>query len=190
MIGVWDTVGSLGMPTRILERLNPFRSDFHYVALNPDICSAYHALAVDEERKHFLPTLWQEKDVGGEQRLEQVWFVGCHGDVGGQEMGVDHALSDITLLWMMQKAQEQGLAFKPEAINALRPRHDGEIHDSRAVLGRLWPRRVRTIPLAKQTWIHSSVMQRAADTQLNPRYAPSALGQIGEVARLCTIVNS
>jgi uncharacterized protein (DUF2235 family) len=68
--------------------------------------NACQALAIDERRRQFPPTLWTSTPVAG-QVLEQVWFSGVHCDVGGgyPETG----LSDITLGWLMGKAENLGL---------------------------------------------------------------------------------
>lgn len=62
--------------------------------------TARHAVAMDERRHTFSPTLWT--DVAPGRDVEQVWFPGVHGDVGG---GYAQAgLSDGVLLWMMEEA--------------------------------------------------------------------------------------
>lgn len=48
-----------------------------------------------------------------QQSLEQVWFPGMHGDVGGQEVGTyNNLLSCHSLHWMMNRARKNGLKFK------------------------------------------------------------------------------
>ena len=79
--------------------------------------NAYHALAIDERRTPFVPTLWMHKPKPG-QTIEQVWFCGVHSDVGGgyPECGP----SDIALDWMIDKARGVGLAFDAAAMQAIR----------------------------------------------------------------------
>lgn len=120
MIGVWDTVGSLGIPA-IFGAIDQKQYGFLDTGLHPDVKSAYQCLAIDEVRAQFPATLWTSAPAEG-QTLEQVWFSGCHGDVGGgtvQGGGVDAGtrLCDITLAWMADKAQAQGLTFDPAAAN-------------------------------------------------------------------------
>jgi len=107
MVGVWDTVGSLGIPA-LFGKVDPVLYGFLDTSLHPDVLSAYQALAIDERRQEFPPTLWTPPSppIAG-QVLEQVWFCGVHCDVGGgyPETG----LSDITLNWMMGKAGTLGL---------------------------------------------------------------------------------
>jgi hypothetical protein len=112
MVGVWDTVGSLGIPAAI-GAIDPIAYGFLDTSLHPSIQNAYQALAMDEKRAQFPPTLWQGPTADG-QTLEQVWFTGAHSDVGGGEpddLPGTTALSDITLGWMMSKASALGLQF-------------------------------------------------------------------------------
>lgn len=107
-IGVWDTVGALGIPLGWLRWVGKRLYDFHDTDLSERIRFAYHALAIDERRKSFVPALWtRPKDRGTDQNatrqtLEQVWFAGAHSNVGGGYP--DGALSDIAFLWMVGKA--------------------------------------------------------------------------------------
>jgi uncharacterized protein (DUF2235 family) len=110
MIGVWDTVGSLGIPAAI-GGVDPIFYGFLDTTLHPDVLNAYHALAIDEMRCEFPPTLWTSPPVPG-QHLEQVWFCGVHGDVGGGQVDDSEdsgALCDIPLGWIMSKASALGL---------------------------------------------------------------------------------
>jgi len=112
MVGVWDTVGSLGIPSAI-GAIDPLFYGFLDTSLNPKIKHGYHALAIDERRAQFPPTLWTGQPAAG-QVLEQVLFTGAHSDVGGGEPDDSPgktALSDITLGWMMGKASALGLQF-------------------------------------------------------------------------------
>ena len=108
-LGVWDTVPALGVVA--LAGLNSFlgkflKYNFHNFKLQPSVKNAYHALAIDDERLWFHPSLWTEK-TRADQIVEQVWFSGAHTDIGGGF--VEAGLSDITLEWMLQKAVSHGL---------------------------------------------------------------------------------
>jgi uncharacterized protein (DUF2235 family) len=109
MIGVWDTVGSLGVPS-LIGGVDPLRYGFLDTKLSAQVKSAYHAMAIDERRLSFPPTLWDGKLAPG-QVVEQVWFTGCHSSVGGG--CPDAGLSDITLKWMLGKCRDQGLEIDP-----------------------------------------------------------------------------
>jgi uncharacterized protein (DUF2235 family) len=111
MLGVWDTVGALGIPA-IFGGVDMVRYSFLDTALHPCVKNAYHAVSIDERRREFPATLWSGTPAPG-QTIEQVYFTGVHCDVGGgyPETG----LSDITLAWMMSKAQALGVDFDPVA---------------------------------------------------------------------------
>jgi uncharacterized protein (DUF2235 family) len=110
-VGVWDTVGSLGIPLGVVGRIFNRRHRFHDVSLSRRVKNAYHALAIDEKRGNFRPTLWEQHPDAKDQTMEQRWFAGVHGDVGGAG-----PQSDWTLRWMLGKAQECGLALNEECI--------------------------------------------------------------------------
>lgn len=170
-IGVWDTVGSLGNPL-LLNGFLSRRNRFHDTQLSSKVRSAYHALAIDEKRLHFKPTLWhQSRPVEG-QTLEQVWFVGAHGSVGGGL--VRRGLSDIALAWMKMKAEASGLAF--EALT-LEPNYLQPPSDSKRGIYRLLKDHHRPILRAdargeKYESIHESVIRRYND---DPEYRPPNL---------------
>ena len=110
MIGVWDTVKSLGINAPVLWRLSEHIHAFHNHDLSAVVKNGFHALAHDENRVAFAPVLWQTHE-GFEGHVEQVWFPGAHGDVGGQLGGFEAArpLANISLVWMLEKAQDCGL---------------------------------------------------------------------------------
>jgi uncharacterized protein (DUF2235 family) len=110
MVGVWDTVGSLGIPA-LIGGVDPVLCQFLDTSLHPDVLHAYHALAIDERRAEFPATLWDPASVKPGQVLEQVWFSGVHCDVGGGYP--EHGLSDTTLAWMLSKAIPLGLQIVP-----------------------------------------------------------------------------
>ncbi len=134
-VGVWDTVGALGIPLRGLRALTRSDHQFHDTELSGTVEHAYHALAIDEHRAPFEPALWAYKPKDG-QRVEQVWFCGAHSDVGGGY--AETALSDITLEWLIGKAGEAGLKFDETVMHArpLRPDPLGELHNSKTGLYR------------------------------------------------------
>lgn len=104
-VGVWDTVGSLGIPGDWARTLSfASRWYFHDVHLGPHIDVALHALAIDEKRAAFPPTLWEKpkgQPLPPGQVVEQVWFPGVHSNIGGSYPDSD--LSDITLDWMIKR---------------------------------------------------------------------------------------
>ena len=105
-LGVFDIVAAFGIPIN-LPGFNFNRINLGYkLTLAKAVKSCYHAIALDEARQAFRPTRVR----GG----REVWFRGVHSDVGG---GNDnHALNDITLRWMLNKAIATGL---PMAANCI-----------------------------------------------------------------------
>ncbi|MCR9127721.1 MAG: DUF2235 domain-containing protein [Rhodobacteraceae bacterium] len=110
MIGVWDTVKALGLRLPLLWKLTESRHGFHNHHLGRNVRNGFHALALDETRDVYAPVLWDRPE-NWEGRLEQVWFRGTHGDVGGQLSGFHAArpLANIPLVWMLDRAESCGL---------------------------------------------------------------------------------
>ncbi len=110
LIGVWDTVKSLGLNAPVLWRLSVARHAFHNHALGACVKRGAHALAHDETRVAYRPVLW-DSDPDHPAQITQVWFRGSHGDVGGHLNGRHAArpLSNIPLVWMLEQAAEAGL---------------------------------------------------------------------------------
>lgn len=126
-VGVWDTVGSLGIPdTASWFPYARARYQFHDTELSKIVKYAYQALALDEHRADFEPALWTRNlasvkagETATTKKVEQIeieqrWFIGAHADVGG---GNDRdgagrkpdPLPDLALAWLQQKAIACGL---------------------------------------------------------------------------------
>jgi uncharacterized protein (DUF2235 family) len=133
-IGVWDTVGALGIPVHAFQWINKNRYEFHDTKLSSLIENAYQALAVDEHRDNFKPTLWQKSDAAKfgqvKQEMEQAWFPGVHSNIGGGYP--KEGLSDVALDWMVKKAQKCGLGFdEPYLLHRIRPNSIAKMYDSK-----------------------------------------------------------
>jgi uncharacterized protein (DUF2235 family) len=115
MVGVWDTVGALGIPALFGGVEDSYQ--FLNTGLHPDVMNAYHALSIDERRGEFPATLWQvPSQPKPGQTVEQVYFSGVHCDVGGGYP--ETHLSDITFGWMASKAKALGALFDASALGA------------------------------------------------------------------------
>jgi len=158
-IGVWDTVGALGAPG-VLGQLHKKKYAYHDVALNETIENAYHALAIDERRGPFKPTLWQ-RPPGWTGTLEQAWFPGVHCNVGGGY--IDPGLSDHAFMWMAVKAMDVGLRLD-ERYLAMRvdPNAHGELRNEYHGLYKIMKDYVRPIgkPDMLNEKLHASVCKR------------------------------
>ena len=103
-LGAWDTVASLGY---LYSRAVLFDA-----RLMPSVRHARHALAIDERRPKFEPLLWSPDRLGPDQTLQQVWFTGAHGDVGGGY--AQRGLAEIALGWMLDQARGAGLQVRDD----------------------------------------------------------------------------
>ena len=174
-LGVWDTVGVLGIPLNVLAGFNADFYQFHDTKLSGIVDRAYHAIALDEHRKDYDVCLWDPTEETT-QTLEQRWFVGAHSDVGGGYS--DRQLSDITLRWMQEKAIEAGLGLT--TVDVLPENCRGVCTDSYAefldgLYARLNPRRLRKVLTTRfgcET-IDPSIGQRR---ECDPTYRPPNLG--------------
>lgn len=176
LVGVWDTVGALGVPffngISAVDRLEQSLFDFVDLDLSPRVEHGRHALAIDEQRFDFTPTLWNPRD-----GVRQVWFAGVHADVGGGY--AETGLSDIGLHWMLAEAAALGLALDPAVlVPAPAPDPTANRHDeTQKAIWKLRPRKARTI--AADAILDPSVEARLA---ARADYRPEALHPIARLA--------
>jgi uncharacterized protein (DUF2235 family) len=123
-IGVWDTVGALGVPLPFWGALGGREHLFHDTEPSSIINHARDALSSDENREDFAPALWDAKP-GVD--IQQVWFASVHSDVGGgyEERG----LSDCAAQWMIQEAESFKLQFEPHLAKSVKPDFRGKMHN-------------------------------------------------------------
>lgn len=159
-IGVWDTVGALGL--NLSKR-------FHNKMLNTDIKYGYHAISIDEKRKAYRLNLWDKKENEDDQIIEQFGFAGAHSDVGGGCQNKEHELSDIAFVWMMDKASGCQIRLKKDWMTYLKPNIEGKIHNSWRLswIIYLWP---MTRQIRDDVKIHQSVVDRMKKIE---KYRPS-----------------
>jgi uncharacterized protein (DUF2235 family) len=118
-LGVWDTVGSLGIPIGgSLGNLLNRKYAFHNLRLGKRVEHAYQAVGIDEYRKPFRAALWDRQRAQG-QKVSQVWFTGYHANVGGGLRW--DGLANIPFHWITGKARQAGLEFDRKYV-----RHFGE----------------------------------------------------------------
>ena len=168
-IGVWDTVGALGVPLSWFQWYNKRKYQFHDTTLSSSVEYAYHALAIDEKRSNFIPTLWQQsaKAKATKQVLEQRWFAGVHSNVGGGYP--DEGLADIALQWMIDKAIATGLGFDMQSVKEnVKPNANGIFYESRSGFYKITKPFIRKV--VADTFIDSSINERM---KLLADYKPS-----------------
>ncbi|ABC90769.1 hypothetical conserved protein [Rhizobium etli CFN 42] len=177
-IGVWDTVGALGVPNdmALLNLIDdPSKHSFHDTDLSPIVANARHAVAIDERRESFIPTLWTNVD--DNPNVRQIWFPGVHGDVGGGYGRPE--LSDGALVWMIDEAKQLGLNFRENIASQMVANELGQLHDSVTGVFKSLKTRPRDVPLfaADSPLLHKS----ALDRHTNP---PLAQGDYWKTRRL------
>lgn len=170
-VGAWDTVGALGMPISVLGLFDS-DDEFYDTRLGGNVRVARHAMAIDERREDFAPTLWLPRD---RLDLKQVWFAGSHGDVGGGYPADDDGTlaSDTPLKWMLDEARLAGLDVEPHLPRSIRVSTSARLHKSRRLIYRV--RRSFQRPLdvpGVPTDIHASVLSRR---RRDPGYRPANL---------------
>ncbi|KAI0345860.1 hypothetical protein BDW22DRAFT_1370175 [Trametopsis cervina] len=135
-IGVWDTVESVGL---LRKKTLPFSSS------NAAIKVFRHALSLDDRRAKFRPTLYHRSSPNAKDKshnslfgqyastntsrvskpslegdVREVWFAGCHSDVGGgSTLSTAYpALSNVSLYWMIREAvgAQCGILFRNDIL--------------------------------------------------------------------------
>jgi uncharacterized protein (DUF2235 family) len=187
-IGVWDTVGSLGIPAnRFLGRLQVCRANYNFlsVKLCPGVEHAFQALAIDEKRTAFAPAVWlRDPSAPPGQVIHQVWFAGVHVDIGGGY--AQHGAADLSFLWMA--AQVWDLLDLDEAniadeLDKSQDYEQGALHESRSLLWRVLGRVLhRQLGTGENEEVHRSVIDRldfkAADPGAQAGYSPHQQAEI------------
>jgi uncharacterized protein (DUF2235 family) len=146
-LGVWDTVKSYG-------GLRPIM--LPHLRHNPIVAYVRHALALDERRGWFDATTWGRLDLDRkpdaawsrlsepvrhqmeQQDIEEVWFRGCHSDIGGGDREAQSAR--IALRWMLGEAAQAGLRLNADGCRLLESppeRERAEVHESHTLAWRL-----------------------------------------------------
>jgi uncharacterized protein (DUF2235 family) len=179
-VGVWDTVGALGIPFSLMG-LFENHDEFYDTKMGSNVSIARHALAIDEKREDFEPTVWVAKP-GVD--LKQVWFAGVHSDLGGayppdKKTGI--RASDTPLAWMIDEAANAGLKIEPHIKKSLTDGAKGKLHKSRKHVYRLKKSLHRPLIIDKKpTKIHPSVKSRyLADKNYRPPQLKKLVEQLG-----------
>ena len=204
-LGIFDTVGQRGMPSALggFARALNKSFGFHDMRIGSNVLAARHAVAIDECRLGFPPTLWEGVDEAnqrphcqGREHYQQRWFIGTHGDIGG---GEGSALSAASLKWIAEGAVECGLRFYAKYGEDESPldqaiREAGLVFNGRISRPRFWdslspmnypiqPRRIWTSKHGKARpsedfathVLDRTVALRAAAKDIRPRYRPAPL---------------
>ncbi|WP_299654550.1 DUF2235 domain-containing protein [uncultured Tateyamaria sp.] len=173
MIGVWDTVKSLGLNMPFLWRLSAPRHAFHNHQLGNSVKHGFHAIARNETRVAYAPVMWDTTD-DWDGHLVQMWFRGVHGDIGGHLSGrrASRPLANIPLVWMLEQADWCGLPL-PEGWPERFPQDvSAPSMGSFVGLGKwLVTRKARTVGCDPSERVHPSVAQAPPSPTLLDRVA-------------------
>jgi hypothetical protein len=175
MIGVWDTVDAVGIPSDNLrdwvdiwyKAITGRRLyGFHDQVLSDKVKYGFQALALDDERKTFQPNIWEPR-----KNVEQVWFAGVHSNIGGGYP--QDGLSYVALDWMMCKAEKLNLKFYKDVWNVYREAANvnAKMYDSRTGLAMFYAYDPRV--MIADSLVHISVFDRIKKG--NENYAPSII---------------
>lgn len=107
-IGVWDTVGALGVPMFSKTIFARTKYGFYDTSLGHVVEHAYHAVAIDEGREDYEVALWTSSRP--DQKIEQRWFPGAHANVGGGYE--DDLLPDPPLKWIAECALQPAVGLE------------------------------------------------------------------------------
>ncbi|KZV77071.1 hypothetical protein PENSPDRAFT_280333 [Peniophora sp. CONT] len=170
-VGVFDTVGSIGMPDELKFGGNDdkMRTLFGFPdsTLGSHVERAYQALAIEETRSDFVCNKWTQTELGRRKKqiLHQCWFTGSHADIGGGFQ--EHDLSDLTLFWMAAQVGDilsLDVKYLLRGLGPTAPWGAQKYHDPRTGIYSLTIATHRTLPTQPnpQTHelIHSSVLQQ------------------------------
>ena len=173
-LGLWDTVGALAFGRTV--------GNFHRIS-PPNVKRVAHALALDEERERFEPAFW-ELPATAETRVDEVWFSGCHTNIGGGY--IDPNLSNISLFWMLQSARDAGLPLDSRGIpgfdvtnpRAIQRDSYREFYAGMGLIGKIavsfdLKREPRAVRAGQR--IHQSVIERMQEATSENAYLPTAL---------------
>lgn len=169
MVGVWDTVGALGVPMFHIPGISSSTLGFFHTGLRQSIKHGFHAVAIDEHRKKFAPTLWTIKTLSDAvpksraiDSVEQRWFIGAHANVGGG--CYNDLLAQIPLRWIMRKATRSGLTFRndieidgDEFVASVSDSFREFLHGAYSLCSKRFYRPIGAAPMAVPDGIHTNV---------------------------------
>ncbi len=165
-VAVWDTVKALGVRLPGIWQFSEVKHAFHNHALGHSIKHGFHALALDERRAAYEPVMWSSPEAW-DGHMEQVWFAGTHGDVGGQLTGYEPArpLANITLVWMLQRLAACNVPL-PEGWQARFPTdpHAPSIGGWRGLSKLFLTRGARAVGRDPSERVHETVYLRKGET--------------------------
>ncbi len=104
-LGLWDTVGSFGLPFNTVIDFQKINLGWNIDNVHQCVDYCFHAMALDERRETFDITRLDPNNKFA--NIREVWFRGVHGDIGGSNG--NKARSNIALQWMLEQGRTCGL---------------------------------------------------------------------------------
>ena len=193
-LGVWDSVGALGVPRHIpiVSRFGRGRYEFHDAELSSLVASARHAVALDERRRAYEPTRWSNLDrLNLESGVSpppyrELFFVGDHGSIGGGGDITD--LSSIALDWVIEGAQAAGLEFSAKSVAEAQKEMNpmGPLRNRRKAKGGIGDKLARLFPKDRAgpdrfADTHPTVYTRWAAEAKSGRFEPYRPGSLNRI---------
>lgn len=161
-VGVFDTVGSVGLPEELTHKSPSTKSIFGFPnnELGEHIERAYHALAINETRLDFNCCKFAQTEGGRRkgQILKQCWFSGEHSDIGGGWQA--HDLSDVTLAWMVANIGDMlsiNIGYIYSLPDPVAPWGELEPHNPRNGIFALSETNIRKLPTITDNITHETI---------------------------------
>ncbi|KAH9936997.1 uncharacterized protein B0H18DRAFT_866901 [Fomitopsis serialis] len=161
-VGVFDTVGSVGLPEELTKLSKSVKTlfGFHSTELGPHIEKAYQALALNERRADFNCAKFRQTEAGRmkQQVLRQCWFAGCHSDIGGGYREPD--LANLTLAWMAAHVGDilyLDTDYLGSRLEAVQPWGELPPHDSIVGIFELAEKIQRELPVKTDSVTHETI---------------------------------
>jgi len=199
-LGVFDTVGSLGVPFSQFRVFNRDTYEFHDVELCALVDVNLHAMAIDEQRQPFEPTLWRRsKFKKFNTVVEQVWFPGAHADIGGgyiDEEARDRnrldALDDLPLDWMLKRVKHHFPDFQVSeagwplvSAEFLRKKALSAQHQPRTGVYFAWPRAFRSLNNEAVDCRHIPILRPFSEINVGRERHEQPTDEMVHISALC-----
>ncbi len=147
-MGLWDTVGSVGMYN--------WNQAYPFSFSNPGVACVRHAVSLDERRAGFRSNVYKDDGAtlaDGRPKVMNVWFPGVHSDVGGGYPVSQSGLAMVCFQWIVEQAKLAGMEVDDARVQGwlagCRPDALGPNHDELAKAG--W-KAMEYLPARRYNW--------------------------------------
>lgn len=167
-VGVLDTVQAVGVRWPLLWRVMPKVHAFRSHRLGRSVQHGFHAMALDETRQAYALDRWRTHG-SRTSSVEQVWFRGTHGDIGGQLNGRHSARprANVPLVWLLSRLQDVGLELPSDWRDRFPTDADAPSAGNWRGFGPVFiVRRRRSVGSEPSEWLHPSAKDHPAAASL------------------------